>query len=321
MPRDDDSAFDTDASSIFALTGLSCILVPWALAKLFHLLAGKPSEPQQWKALGFSPSAPVVRKAERLRVSWFRIANLLFVLGWAAECKLIGGAILAYEQQLFDPYETLGLPSGASPAQIRKSYRRLALEFHPDKNQQPDARRIFLDVVKAHAVLTDETARKNYEQYGSPDGPQFTRSGVALPSWLSDEASLVPMLLLVLLLPLAVLCCARDPRAKRVGAVGSAARDACLRAVLRLPATTDLGPYLYALRHAPPGSARAPGVHEGALASAAKLVPIAATAFAHAPPRGGERGGLSAAQVEAALGLGLGLGLALTLTLSLSLIT
>ena len=172
MPSDDDSAFDTDASSIFALTGLSCILVPWALAKLFHLLAGKPSEPQQWKALGFSPSAPVVRKAERLRVSWFRIANILFVLGWAAECKLIGGAILAYEQQLFDPYETLGLPSGASPAQIRKSYRRLALEFHPDKNQQPDARRIFLDVVKAHAVLTDETARKNYEQYGSPDGPQ-----------------------------------------------------------------------------------------------------------------------------------------------------
>ena len=92
MPSDDDSAFDTDASSIFALTGLSCILVPWALAKLFQLLAGKPSEPQQWKALGFSPSAPVVRKAERLRVSWFRIANLLFVLGWAAECKLLGGA-------------------------------------------------------------------------------------------------------------------------------------------------------------------------------------------------------------------------------------
>ena len=108
MSSDDDSAFDTDASSIFALTGLSCILVPWALAKLFNLLAGKPSEPQQWKALGFSPSAPVVRKAERLRVSWFRIANLLFVLGWAAECQLIGGAILAYEQQLFDPYPQAG---------------------------------------------------------------------------------------------------------------------------------------------------------------------------------------------------------------------
>jgi len=300
MPSDDDSAFDTDASSIFALTGLSCILVPWALAKLFNLLAGKPSEPAQWKALGFSPSAPVVRKAERLRVSWFRIANLLFVLGWAAECKLIGGAILAYEQQLFDPYETLGLRSGASSAQIRKSYRRLALEFHPDKNQQPDARRIFLDVVKAHAVLTDETARKNYEQYGSPDGPQYTRSGVALPSWLSDEASLVPMLLLVLLLPLAALYCVRDPRAKRVGAVGSAARDACIRAVLRLPATTDLGPYMYALRHAPPSSGRAPGVDEGALASAAKLVPIAASAFAHALTRGAERGELSPAQVEAA---------------------
>ena len=30
-------------------------------------------------------------------------------------------------------------------------------------------------------MLTDEAARENYEQYGSPDGPQYTRSGVALP--------------------------------------------------------------------------------------------------------------------------------------------
>ena len=166
MPSDDDSAFDTDASSIFALTGLSCILVPWALAKLFHLLAGKPSEPQQWKALGFSPSAPVVRKAERLRVSWFRIANLLFVLGWAAECKLIGGAILAYEQQLFDPYETLGLPSGASPAQIRKSYRRLALEFHPDKNPSPDARDVFGRAEAAYELLAAEFKRERAAKGG-----------------------------------------------------------------------------------------------------------------------------------------------------------
>lgn len=162
MPANED-AFDSDASSIFALTGLTCLLVPWTLSKLLNLLAGAPSEAVQWKALGFGPSAPVVRKAERLGSGpgWLRLGNLLFVLFWAAECQLIGGALLAYEAQVFDPYETLGIRSGATSAQIRKAYRQLALEYHPDKNQQPGARRIFLDVVKAHAVLTDETARKS----------------------------------------------------------------------------------------------------------------------------------------------------------------
>ena len=42
MPANED-AFDSDASSIFALTGLTCLLVPWTLSKLLNLLAGAPS--------------------------------------------------------------------------------------------------------------------------------------------------------------------------------------------------------------------------------------------------------------------------------------
>ena len=121
------------------------------------------------------------------------------------------------------------------------------------------------------------------------------RSGVALPSWLSEEASLLPMLLLVLLLPLGALCCFRDPRAKRARAVGGAAREACLRAALRVRAGEELGPHMMALRHP---RARAAALDEAALASPARLVALASAALAAgAPPRGGDKGGeLSAAQ-------------------------
>ena len=292
-------AFDSDASSFFALAGLTCVLVPWTFSKLLALLAPTPSEAVQWKGLGFGPAAPVVAKAVRLGKGpgLFRVSNLVFVACVVAECRLVGNALLAYEHAVFDPYETLGLRSGASAAQIRKAYRRLALEFHPDKNQAPEARRTFHDVVKAHAVLTDETARKNFERYGNPDGYQGMSSGVGLPSWMSDETMLLPMLLVVILLPLLALCCARDPRAREATAVGRAARNACLRTALCVSPDEDIEPYVQAMRFRPAAAVKM-RVDETAL-TPAKLVPIVASAFAHRPPLGGGKSGPSEAQREA----------------------
>ena len=297
MPRSD--AFDSDASSFFALAGLTCVVVPWTFSKLLALLAPGPSEAVQWKSLGFGRAAPVVAKAVRLGKGpgLFRVSNLIFVACFVAECSLVGNALLAYEHAVFDPYETLGIRSGASAAQIRKAYRRLALEFHPDKNQAPEARRTFHDVVKAHAVLTDETARKNFERYGNPDGYQGMSSGVGLPSWMSDEWMILPMLLLVILTPLLALYCMRDPRAREAAAVGRAARDACLRAALCVSEDEDIEPYLQAMRFRPAAAAQM-RVDEAALAPG-KLVPIVASAFAHRPPLGGEKSGPSEAQREA----------------------
>src|SRR5690606_15982937 len=81
----------------------------------------------------------------------------------------------------FDPFEILGMSPGASNAEIKKAYRRLSLIYHPDKETGDE--KMFMRITKAHAALTDEAARKNWEEYGNPDGPGAMSFGIALPSW------------------------------------------------------------------------------------------------------------------------------------------
>jgi hypothetical protein len=53
-------------------------------------------------------------------------------------------------------YRTLGLQPKATPEEIRRAYRRLAKQYHPDLNPSPDARARFLDIVEAYEVLLGE---------------------------------------------------------------------------------------------------------------------------------------------------------------------
>jgi len=65
-------------------------------------------------------------------------------------------------------YRTLGIEKTSTPEDIKKQYRRLALQYHPDKNpDNPDAADKFKEVNHAHRVLSDETQRKIYDSYGS----------------------------------------------------------------------------------------------------------------------------------------------------------
>jgi len=70
-----------------------------------------------------------------------------------------------------DYYKVLGLEKGASPAEIKKAYRKAALKLHPDKNTAPRADEAFKVVGKAFSVLTDDDKKSAYERYGA-DGPQ-----------------------------------------------------------------------------------------------------------------------------------------------------
>lgn len=74
-------------------------------------------------------------------------------------------------------YEILGVTAEASPDDIKKSFRNLALKYHPDKNRNSEeSKQKFMRIVEAYEVLSDEQSRKNYD--GVPLRPQ-TRA----PKW------------------------------------------------------------------------------------------------------------------------------------------
>ncbi|KAM5246843.1 dnaJ homolog subfamily C member 16 [Ctenodactylus gundi] len=65
-----------------------------------------------------------------------------------------------------DPYRVLGVSRTASQADIKKAYKKLAREWHPDKNKDPGAEDKFIQISKAYEILSNEEKRSNYDLYG-----------------------------------------------------------------------------------------------------------------------------------------------------------
>ncbi|XP_039230568.1 chaperone protein dnaJ 50 isoform X1 [Drosophila yakuba] len=65
-----------------------------------------------------------------------------------------------------DYYKILGIERNASSEDVKKGYRRMALRYHPDKNDHPQAEEQFREVVAAFEVLSDKEKREIYDQYG-----------------------------------------------------------------------------------------------------------------------------------------------------------
>ena len=88
--------------------------------------------------------------------------------------------------QYQDYYALLGVTPGATPAQIKSAYRKLAKQYHPDVNNSSDAADRFREITEAYDTLTDPDRRRRYDRLhstrtgtGTSDGPWsgFTSSG------------------------------------------------------------------------------------------------------------------------------------------------
>ncbi len=79
-----------------------------------------------------------------------------------------------------DYYEILGVPRNATDEEIKKAFRRLAFQYHPDRNKEPGAEEKFKEINEAYEVLSNPEKRANYDRYGQASGLEWGFEGFDL---------------------------------------------------------------------------------------------------------------------------------------------
>ncbi|EFA04351.2 translocation protein SEC63 homolog [Tribolium castaneum] len=185
--------YDESGSTFFyfLLSFLALILIP---ATIYYWPREKKRDPEEESKKCHCPPCIKKREFQKNADPWKGPKNflikLVIIIGWLLLLLLAYKVSqFDYEMANFDPYEILGIPLGASQAEIKKAYRRLSLILHPDKDTGNEKE--FMKLSKAYQALTDDEARKNWEKYGNPDGPGAMSFGIALPSWIVEKENSV----------------------------------------------------------------------------------------------------------------------------------
>lgn len=172
---------------IFILTIMALPLVPYTVMKLCHA-ATKKSKITHCQCSECLRSGKYRRSIFKRISTFSTCSNLTLVLLWIVMIFLVYYIKnMSGEIQVFEPFSILGLEAGASDSEIKKAYRRLSIQYHPDKNPDPEAHNYFVEYIsKAYQALTDPISKENFEKYGHPDGKQGFQMGIALPQFLLD---------------------------------------------------------------------------------------------------------------------------------------
>ena len=130
--------------------------------------AGEPFDPERHEAVGVRSTADV---PDRTIVD---VARSGFALGdrvlrpaqvIVARAERRRGRLMAVAFR--DYYEVLGVPRDASNEDIRRAYRKLARQYHPDVNKDPGAEDRFKEISEAYEVLRDPEKRERYDRLGA----------------------------------------------------------------------------------------------------------------------------------------------------------
>ncbi|KAI9299249.1 Sec63-domain-containing protein [Neoconidiobolus thromboides FSU 785] len=168
----------------FLISVLAIILIPYTLSPLF-------SQKNAFKNDVRTKKKVKVVKSENMTgyIKW-----LLITVGWLYLSYLVHQVMNTEVQEikLWDPYTLLDIEEGSTLKQIKNKYRKLSLKFHPDKVRgvtEEEAVALnskYVEITKAYKALTDDDIRRNFEEYGHPDGRQPMSVGIALPAWLVE---------------------------------------------------------------------------------------------------------------------------------------
>ncbi|KAK8939642.1 Chaperone protein dnaJ 49 [Platanthera guangdongensis] len=171
--------------SIFILTIMALLLVPYTVIRLCMAFTKKRKDLHCQCSQCLCSGK--YRKSIFRRISIFlTCGNVTLMLLWVMMAVLVHHiSNISRQIQPFEPFDILGLEPGASDSAVKKAYRRLSIQYHPDKNPDPEAHKYFVEFIsKAYQALTDPISRENFEKHGHPDGRQGFQIGIALPVFL-----------------------------------------------------------------------------------------------------------------------------------------
>merc|ERR1711962_1173048 len=92
-----------------------------------------------------------------------------------------------------DYYKILGVTKGASDDEIKKAYRKLALKYHPDKNQTAGAEEKFKEIGEAYDELSDSKKKQIYDQYGEEGLKEVEVVGCPTLTSGPDRVTVIPI--------------------------------------------------------------------------------------------------------------------------------